>query len=99
LRERDDLFCDLAFGLSSKDKREASFVFLEMLSDIRDIMLDCRNLLFQMNYVDDEGNCCCPSCVAEREKVDIEEQEKIEVFHPDPKLIDELFEQENGKEE
>jgi len=99
LRETEELFCDLAFGLSSKDKRNASFVFLETLCDIRDIMSDCRELLFQMNYMDDEGNCCCPACIEERDKKEVEEQEKIEVFHPDEELINELFEKENGKEE
>jgi hypothetical protein len=91
LRCRDEIEEDF-FGLSgTKDKRGVNFLFLETL-------LDIRGLLFEMNYMDDEGMCHCPECLAEREQEDLKEQEEIVIEELDEETINKLYEKENGKE-
>lgn len=67
---------------------------MEVFLDIRKLLVDCRQMLFEMNYVDDDGTCYCPDCMKERDEVETEEI--VEVFHPTDDEVEELYRKENG---
>ena len=99
MEEREDLESAFFYWNNQKDKRQRDSMFFDLMLDIRDLLMDNRNLLWEMNYVDDDGTCHCPECEKLREEVeDQKEQENIEVFEATDEIINELYEKENGKE-
>lgn len=99
MRERDELEGMFCFYNDSKDKRARDLILFESILDIRDILTDCRELLFKMNYEDDEGMCHCPECEKLRIDEEEKEQEEIVIEELSEEKINELYEKENGNED